>query len=542
MFFKKIIAAAFLYTLIYTLAVAEDSSAHPADSVERKSSDLPAIPEPADESELLELDEAIDQALANNLGLTTARYQPANARDSILIEASAFDPALFGSASLQEQQSAARASTLDSAPIPLSENRQAQIGVDQRLSTGASVTVDSDLGRRSSNNNAARNPDYGSSVGLNLRQPLLRDAWARINLAPLARARLTVDQSVFELRSNILDVIAETEIAYWNLAFTRAAAALIGSSIDLAQNLLEENRERERLGLVTPLEVLQAETELINQQEDLIRAEQAIDDAKDALRRVMGNVSFLEDLESDQLAVRTLPIKMTAVRPLQVVVQDTIIADADALAQEKAIEVQRINQILAEDATRPDLDLVGGVNYLGRDTDGETAYSGAYSADGYSWNVGLELRFPWGFREARARNRQATRDLEREQVVLYDLKQQKALAARTAWRAARTGLKRIEVTRQALALNEETFEQERARYGSGLVAYRQVLEAQRDFDQARSNYLAAIIDTTRASVRLSRVDGTILERNGFTWKMLDGLSEEAPDLKSHPILKEVHTN
>ena len=63
MFFKKIIAAAFLYTLIYTLAVAEDSSAHPADSVERKSSDLPAIPEPADESELLELDEAIDQAL-----------------------------------------------------------------------------------------------------------------------------------------------------------------------------------------------------------------------------------------------------------------------------------------------------------------------------------------------------------------------------------------------------------------------------------------------------------------------------------------------
>jgi len=542
MFLKKIISAVCLFTLINTSAVSEDSSGHPNISGLAVAEDLPSIKEPANDGEVLALEEAIDQALAYNLGLATARYRPANARDSILIEESAFDPSLFGSASLREQQSAAKTSELDNVPVPKSESRQAQIGVDKLLSTGATVTVDSDLGRRSSNNNAARNPDYSSKVGLNLRQPLLRDAWARVNLAPLARARLTVDLSIFELRSNILDVITETEIAYWNLAFARADAALIGSSIDLAENLLEENRERERLGLVTPLEVLQAETELINQQEDLIRAEQAIDDGKDALRRVMGNTSFLEDLEADELAIQALQIKMTALRPMQAVVQDTIISDADALAQEKAIEVQRINKILTEDATRPNLDLVGGVDYLGRDTDGETAYSGAYSADGYSWNVGVELRFPWGFREARARNRQAARDLEREKIVLYDLKQQKALAARTAWRAARTGLRRIEVTRKALALNEETFKQERARYGSGLVAYRQVLEAQRDFDQARSNYLAAIIDTTRASVRLSRVDGTILERNGFTWEMLDGLSEEAPDLESHPILKEMHTN
>ena len=281
---------------------------------------------------------------------------------------------------------------------------------------------------------------------------------------------------------------------------------------------------------------------MVNQQEDLIRAEQAIDDAQDALRRVMGNRSFLDDLEADALAVQALPVKMTALRPMPAVVRDTILSDTDAQAQEKAIEVQRINKILAEDATRPNLDLVGGVDYLGRDTDGKTAYRGAYQADGYSWNVGVELRFPWGFREAKARERQAARDLEREKVVLYDLKQQKALAARTAWRAAHTGLKRIEVTRQALDLNKRTFKQERARYGSGQVAYRRVLEAQRDFDQARSNYLAAIIDTTRASVRLSRVDGTILERNGFSWESLDGLSEEAPDLEAHPILQDIDTN
>lgn len=540
---NKLIFALYLFTLCSSQSTAQQTGGMtqelPGIAV---AGHLDAAANPASAVDVLELQEAIDQALAFNLSLITARYRPANAREEIVIEETAFDPTLFGVASLQEQQAAAASSALDSASTPQSESRQARIGLDQRLSTGATVSVESDLSRRASNNNAARNPDYASSVGLSLRQPLLRDAGTRINLAPLARARLSLDQSIFELRSAILDVITETEIAYWNLAAARADADLIGSSIELATNLLEENRERERLGLVTPLEVLQAETELVNQQEQLIRAQQAIDDAKDSLRRVMGNNSFLENLDAEALPVRALPTVMPALRPLDAVVQDTIRSDADAQAQEKAIEVQRINQLLAENATRPDLSLVGGIDYLGRDNEGLSAYQGAYQADGYNWNIGLELRVPWGLREAKARSRQAARNLERETLILHDLKQQKALAARNAWRTARTGLKRIEVNGQALRLNEEAFKQERARYGSGLVAYRQVLEAQRDFDQARSNYLAAIIDTTRASIRLSRVDGTILERNGFTWEVLDQLGRETPMLDKHPILIPLETN
>ena len=68
-----------------------------------------------------------------------------------------------------------------------------------------------------------------------------------------------------------------------------------------------------------------------------------------------------------------------------------------------------------------------------------------------------------------------------------------------------------------MEINEQAFQQERARYESGLVAYRSVLESQRDFDLAKSNYLKSLIETLRALVRLSRVDGTLLSRNGFSW-------------------------
>lgn len=223
------------------------------------------------------------------------------------------------------------------------------------------------------------------------------------------------------------------------------------------------------------------------------------------------------------------------------VVRDTIESDAEADAQELAIEIQRINRLLAEDETKPDLSLVAGLTYLGRDSDGGESYRGAYQRDGRDWNLGVELRLPWGTRAAKARLRQTERNLEREKLLLYDLKQQKALAARSLWRAVQTGFRRIEVTRKALELNREAFKQQRARYSSGVVAYRIVLEAQRDFDEARRNELSALIETLQAQVQLSRIDSTILQRNGFSWERVDQLSTP-PNLDTHPLRDAIETD
>jgi outer membrane protein TolC len=483
------------------------------------------------ESPELPLPAAIASALEHNLGLRIAAYEPANTLDSVEIEDAQFDPSFFANTSLKRGQSVG-ANTSGSE----SDARAASLGVDQRLSTGATVTLDSSIDR-SSSSSTVLNPDYSTDVGISIRQPLLKGAWSTVNLAPLARAKVTAERSMFELRSDVLDLVLDTEIAYWNLAYARADRALSASSLALAENLREENAERERLGLVTPLEVLQAEAEVLNQQEAIIQADKVIDDAEDALRRAMGQTDFVQAI-SGQVIVSEMPEQMEPLRPIEAVVQDTVLNDVDAKVQERRIEVERINRMLAQDDVQPDLDLTGGLSYLGRDDVGSSAYGGAYSADGYAWSLGVEVSVPWGMREARARARQAERSVEQATLQLYDIKQAKALAARNAWRSASTGLKRIEVTRAAMLLNEEAFEQERARYGSGLVAYRSVLEAQRDFDSAKSNYLGSLIETLRASVRLSRVDGTLLQRNGLDWDAVEPytqLTSPTVELNASPI-------
>ncbi|MEC7274393.1 MAG: TolC family protein [Verrucomicrobiota bacterium] len=468
------------------------------------------------EPKILPLQHAISTALEHNLGLRIAAVATANAMDSVQIESAAFDTEIFGSFSSQARQSAATNSTLDSALLPESDNRRARLGVDKRFATGTVATVNSSINRRDSNNNAVRNPDYGAEVSLLIRQPLLKGAWTKINLAPVARAKVNAERSLFELRSDVLDLLLETEIAYWNLAYAKADCALITSSLALAENLLDENTERERLGIVTPLEVLQAKAEVLNRKENIIQAERLIQDSEDNLRRYMGEADLISE-STGNIVVSDLPKALGALRPMQEVLHDTLFSDVEAKAQERRIEVERINRVIAQDATRSELDLTARLSYLGRDNDGRGAYKGAYNRDGYDWNVGVEIRIPWGFRESRIRARQATRNLEKASLQLYDIKQEKALAARSAWRSVATGLKRIEVTRSAMEINEQAFLQERARYGSGLVAYRSVLEAQRDFDLAKSKYLKSFIETLRAVVRLGRVDGTLLSRNGFSW-------------------------
>lgn len=466
--------------------------------------------------EKLSLQFVISSALEYNLGMSIAEFAYANAEEAVEIEAATFDTELFGSVSLQERQSAAARSTLDSAQIPKSEGRLGRLGIEKRFSMGTQLSIGSSIDRSASNNNAARNPDYGANLGLSVRQPLLKGAWRTVNLAPLARARVSAERSLFVLRSDVLDILLNTEIAYWNLAYARADRALVVSSLELANNLLDENRERERLGLVTPLEVLQAEAELLNRQEDVIQTERAIEDAQDKLLHYMGRTNFIDE-PTENISVFSLPDTLNTLRPMYEVVRDTLASDVNAKAQERRIEVERINAILAQDASRSDVDLKAGLTYLGRDDDGESAYYGAYNADGYDWSIGLEVRMPWGFRLARASARKADRNLEIAKLQLFDIKQDKALAARNAWRSAEAGLKRIEVTRAAVELNKDAFLQERARYVSGLVAYRNVLEAQRDFDRSKRSFLRSFIETLRSIVRLSRIDGTLLARNGLDW-------------------------
>ena len=97
----------------------------------------------------------------------------------------------------------------------------------------------------------------------------------------------TRDQQSSELRFREAGVqtIAAVKQAYWTLKATLANVGVQQRSLELAQVLVRENKARVDIGQTPPLDLLQAEAEVAQRRENLIRATTAAEDAEDRLRR-----------------------------------------------------------------------------------------------------------------------------------------------------------------------------------------------------------------------------------------------------------------
>src|SRR5690606_1910943 len=144
------------------------------------------------------------------------------------------------------------------------------------------------------------NPDLGQVVGGNLSQnadislsvtqPLLRGFGIDVTLADLRRAEALDRATRLELQRALLDVLRDTELAYWGVADAFARRRLGDSNRELARQLLEETEQRADLGLATRLELLQAESNLATREQEIIAAEQLLSERTDTLAALLGGL------------------------------------------------------------------------------------------------------------------------------------------------------------------------------------------------------------------------------------------------------------
>ncbi|MGJ3244045.1 MAG: TolC family protein [Opitutales bacterium] len=469
------------------------------------------------DSPSLTLATAIREALAANLDIQVERLDREIAGAAVEAEAAIYDPVLFASGSVRNAE---QTITFTETEGTESDNRDYRLGVTQAIPlTGASATLDTGLSRRQSNAGVNRsNLSQEADVGLTVRQPLLQDFGRAVNLAALNRARAADQAARLSFRSRILDLLRQTEIAYWSVAFARSRSDLTRTSIQLAENLLAEARAREEVGLATRIDVLQAEAALAARRQEQIDARQAVEEALDNLNRILGRLTPERLPPEPTVAAPPADPAMPATETFDPYWNQVLTTHPDPQIQQ-AVILQRTEDLrLAKNRARPtlDLSLSGGYNGLD-DQEAIDAYDAALDRAGETWSIGLEFRMPWGMQAEKANRLQARKRLEQANLQLADVRQQLFELARSVWRDATLSRQRLEAARRTLALQEAAFAQERSRYDNGLATFREVLEAERDLDAARVSELNARFAVIEAAVGLTGLDGSILQRHGFTW-------------------------
>ena len=147
-------------------------------------------------------------------------------------------------------------------------------GVRQRLPWGSGTwSVSWDTSRTTTNNPISSfDPSLQSGFQIAFSQPLLRDRTIDAARQQYVIAKRNQESSDLRFREAVVQTVAAVKQAYWTLKASLANVTVQQRSLELAQELARENRVRVDAGQIPPLDLVQAEAEVAQRRENLIRA------------------------------------------------------------------------------------------------------------------------------------------------------------------------------------------------------------------------------------------------------------------------------
>jgi len=478
----------------------------------------PQVPQPPPETpgaltsqdQVLTLAECVRLALSRGFDLEIESQSLLIAQDNVPIARSLFRPIFAATAGKSVARSAA------DGDLAASRNDivDSGVGVSQRTLLGTQIALDLQNNRFETDPAvAALNPAYTADATLRLRQPLLKGFGTRINTQVIRRAEIGLDIANNNYESRALDVIRDTENAYYFLTGARDQLQVFRSSLQLAQTLLSESQSRRAAGMATGLDVLQAEVGVANARRAVLEAQRTVRASEDALASLIGRFQFDTPLGPTSAEVdateQALPTTESS--------YERALEHFPALQSARAaLEVARLDVAFSRNDLLPSLDLDFAVGFNGDDSTRRGAFSGISRPDGHTWQAGLTITYPLGRVAEKARFRQSRYALTQAELRAKQLEQDVLVSVRNAVRDVETSRESVDIAAQAAELAQRQYEAETERFRAGLSTSRRVLEAQTDLESARVANLQARLDLQTARAALRRLEGTSLARYGIT--------------------------
>ena len=355
------------------------------------------------------------------------------------------------------------------------------------------------------------NPSWTGGLALTLTQPLLRNAGIDITktFIRVAQNNATVEEHVF--RDRVLTVLATVEQTYWEVVFANENLKVAEAALKAAQELLASNRAKAKAGIMSIVDVLQAEAAVASRVEQVLVADKTIRDQEDQLRRLLNPAE--EDLRQDlRLTPLDQPVVTLEAISLQEAIDTAIEQRPEIVQAKKNMETSDLNTKFAKNQVLPTLSFQGTMGMAGLGSTYSNSLNSNFSGDFYNYGAGLVLSYPLGNRSAWSTYNKRQLEEKNAEASLVSVRQQIIVGVREAVRRVQTDFKRIETTRSARIMAEKQLQAEQERLKVGLSTTRFVLDFQRDLATAQGNELRATVDYNKSLSNLTRHKATTLDR------------------------------
>lgn len=491
----------------------------------------------------ISLDEAIRTGLERNLDLQVVRFDPYIAQEGIDIAWGAYDPGFaseFGYSSVAQPNFSL---------FTLPEQVVQQNKLDGKTGLkglipwwGAAYEIGYTGARTySSSTSAGFSPELDANVFGSLSIPLLKNlvwnqAWTQVK-----SSQILYQGSLEEFRRQVMDIVARIENAYWDVIAAREQLRVAQKSVETARALLDQTKTQYEVGVVSKVEVTEAEAGVAQRDFNLIVASNAYRAAQDQLTDLVFGES-LHPTSTYRLDTTDEPADFTAFDVDPEEATKKAFANRPELALAK-LEIARQEILLkfARNQTLPQLDAVLSYGRLGQsgefnpaaltnpfftslsgsqqgmlaDVDTGRSLAGANS-DFFGEHPNEQfaargiLSIPLGNQTATHSADKAAFDLRKTVSRERRLEQDIILGIRKSVRDLRSSQEGVVASERSVAAASEQLRAERIRLDNGESTPFNVLQRESDLVTAESGKINALKVYRNSTTNLDRQQGTIL--------------------------------
>ena len=511
----------------------------------------------------LTLEKAIEMALQNSNDIDTTRNDVQVAEFNLRAARGIYDPNII-SENYYESATTPTASTIGGATNgAVTQKRFFNSAGASGFSpfAGGSYAADFNSARTTtSNTNATLNPQFPSVLTFSYIQPLLRGRRFDINRRNIEIAKKNLSLTDAQFRQRAIEVIAQVESSYWDLAYALRNLQVQIDAVKQARQQLESNQRLVSKGVLAPIDIIAANTQITTFEQSVYTAQEAITRAENNLKTLM-------------LAERTAPEWSRPITPVSEVSLEVPrisleIAAAEALKNRPEIaqlqsnaEINKIDERYFRDQSKPQIDLIGTYTANGlagtattRPTTNTTSalttrvnelsalaglpplptttttntlppnLVGGYfnslgnllTQDYPTYRVGVQISLPWGNHTAKA-------NLGRTLVQSDRIKNQQAQTEQIIEAEVRNSLQSLRSAEARLASAlasrqsaEQLYESEQRQFRAGTTTFYLVLQRQTELLAARGRELQSQTDLNKAISEFQRATGATLSANNVT--------------------------
>lgn len=423
-------------------------------------------------------------------------------------------------------------------PSLVSNSRVHTASIQQGLLTGGSASLtysDHYLGENSATD--VLNPSSATSVSFSIQHNLLRGFGRSVNERTINVNRLNLATSALDFKTQVIGTVVNVLSLYYGLVADVEDVKAKRSAFDVAQQFFEDNQSREKLGVVSGLDVTNSQAQAASAQANLVISETALSQQEVALKNALSR----RGLADPELAnARIVPLDQIMVPAtddlpsLDQMVKQALANRPDLASIQANVKASEISALGTRNGVLPTLQVFAGASQAG--LAGTPTYPSAppnsplaanpYLVGGIGNALAQTFRRDFPTERAGAavlapiRNRQAQADFGIDQLQLRQtqISTQKALNQVVvdvsnnviALRQARA---RHQAAVENRILEEQLLDGEQRKLNLGASTPYNVIQQQRDLAAARSTEVAALAAYISARIALDQALGATLEAN-----------------------------